>query len=362
MAVENMKHTPLYEFHLKNQGRMVPFAGWMMPIQYTSILEEHRAVREGCGLFDVSHMGEIMISGEDAEEFLNFLVTNEITTLNTGKACYAFMCYSDGGVVDDLLVYRLGERLFLLCVNAANTEKDYEWISQNVKNWDCDVENVSDSYAQLAVQGPHSVELLTTAGFPEVGAIDRFAFAKVPFKGESIIISRTGYTGEDGFEIYLSPELATDMSELLWDKGSSFGLKLAGLGARDSLRLEAGFPLYGHEISDKINPLEAGLKFAVKLDGEDFMGKEALVKYLDSGSKKRVHFFCLEDKRIARQGEKVFQSGNVVGEVLSGTFSPMINQGIGSFYLESGSLEDLYVELRGKKISLSVAKPPLHKR
>lgn len=356
---------PLHAFHAEQGARFVNFGGWNMPVQYTGILEEHKAVREAAGLFDVSHMGEFQVTGTDAARFLDQLLVNSIAGIAVGKAVYSPMCAEDGGVVDDLIVYRTAEDRFLVCVNASNIEKDFNWFVQWAKAWALDVtiENHSENYALLAVQGPKADAILQSAGFSFAHAIKKFEHAEGEFLDGTIRICRTGYTGEDGFEIYVAPKFAENLIRLLMEKGASFGLQLCGLGCRDSLRLEAGYPLYGHELSDDITPLEAGLGWTVKLHKKDFIGKEALKQWKDGGIPRRVVHFILEGRRIAREGAEVINAdGRPVGKVLSGTLSPMLSSPIGSALIESETRGvPLFVDLRGNRSILNVTKPPLHR-
>ncbi|WP_269524460.1 glycine cleavage system aminomethyltransferase GcvT [Coraliomargarita parva] len=356
---------PLQEFHTTHGARFVPFGDWSMPVQYTSILEEHRAVREAAGLFDVSHMGEFQVDGPDAALFLDKLVVNHVCKLPDGKAVYSPMCASDGGVVDDLIIYRLSPESFLVCVNAGNAEKDFGWFLKQAGRWDLNVEieDHSDQYALLALQGPKAAEILAAAGFPEGAALKRFCHETASFAGAKLRICRTGYTGEDGFEIYVPPAMAESLAKLLLETGSPMGLKLCGLGARDSLRLEAGLPLYGHELTDAITPLEASLGWTVKFDKEDFIGKNALAEQKEQGVPRKVIHFRLEGRRIAREGTPVVdRSGQNVGQVLSGTLSPMTEGPIGSALVDAhAEIDSLAVDLRGNHIPLIVAKPPLHR-
>ncbi|MGJ8653673.1 MAG: glycine cleavage system aminomethyltransferase GcvT [Opitutaceae bacterium] len=360
-----MLEIPLHNFHAEQGARFVNFGGWNMPVQYTSILEEHKAVRTAAGLFDVSHMGEFHVHGADAAEFLDRLVVNAVAKAPIGKAVYSPMCASDGGVVDDLIVYRTGEDDFLVCVNASNIEKDFGWFLKQAERWGLavEIEDHSDEYALLALQGPKAEAILLAIGLKEVAEIKRFWHKLVTFSGEKIRVCRTGYTGEDGFEIYSSPKAAEQLAKQIVAHGQPLGLKLCGLGSRDSLRLEAGLPLYGHELSDTITPLEASLDWTVKLNKEDFIGKNALTEQKENGVPNRVLHFKLEGRRIAREGTPVVnQEGAEVGKVLSGTLSPMINCPIGSAIIKSDSLNTpLFVDLRGNKIPLETAKPPLHK-
>jgi len=356
---------PLHDFHAAHGARFVPFGGWNMPVQYTSILEEHKAVRTAAGLFDVSHMGEFHVCGPDAALFLDKLVVNAIQATPVGKAVYSPICKSDGGVVDDLIVYRTGEEDFLVCVNAGNIEKDFGWFLKQAECWELDVriEDHSEDYALLALQGPKAESILQTTGFDEVADIKRFWHRQFRFSGETIRICRTGYTGEDGFEIYVSPKVAESLARQILSKGEPLGLRLCGLGARDSLRLEAGLPLYGHELSDQITPLEAGLDWTVKFGKDDFIGKNALEKQKEQGIPRHVIHFTLEGRRIAREGTPVVNSdGEKVGQVLSGTLSPMTGCPIGSAIVATNAqCASLFVDLRGHKITLNVARPPLHK-
>ncbi|MGB0334518.1 MAG: glycine cleavage system aminomethyltransferase GcvT [Opitutales bacterium] len=356
---------PLHDFHAAQGARFVAFGGWNMPVQYTSILEEHKAVREAAGLFDVSHMGEFYVSGSDAAVFLDRLLVNAIAEAPIGKAIYSPMCKSDGTVVDDLIVYRIREDEFLVCVNASNIEKDFGWFLKQAERWglEVDVEDRSDEYALLALQGPKAESVLAEIGLSSACAIKRFWHEQITFSGEKIRVCRTGYTGEDGFEIYCTPESAAALAKQILAKGEPLGVKLCGLGARDSLRLEAGFPLYGHELSDRITPLEASLDWTVKLNKEDFIGMNALAEQKQKGVPRRVLHFKLQGRRIAREGTAVVdEAGNTVGEVLSGTLSPILNSPIGSAIVKTEAKEGaLFVDLRGHLLALEMAKPPLHK-
>ncbi len=358
-------HVPLHEFHRRQGARFVSFGGWEMPVQYTGILEEHRAVRERAGLFDVSHMGEFHVRGTEAERFLDKLLVNRIAGTPPGRAVYSPMCKPTGGVVDDLIVYRLEADDFLVCVNAGNAEKDLGWMVKQAARWglDVEVEDHSEDYALLALQGPEAEAILVEAGFEAAARLKRFRHATVPRGSARLRLCRTGYTGEDGFEIYLPPAAAEALATDLLKAGEARGLRLCGLGARDSLRLEAGLPLYGHEIDETITPLEAGLGWTVKFDKDDFIGKTALSGQRDTGIPRRLVHFRLAGRRIARQGQEVLGAdGKTVGAVCSGTLSPMTGAPIGSALVESAArAEDLRVDLRGHEARLEVAKPPLHR-
>ena len=361
-----LKHTPLFDFHVNNGARMVPFGGWEMPVQYTGILAEHIAVREAVGLFDVSHMGEASVTGPDAQRFLNYLVPNNVGRLKPGKALYTPVCHPSGGVVDDVIIYCMAEADYLVVLNASNIEKDIAWLQENTEGFDCQVDNVSAEWAQLALQGPNWFAVLQELGFAEtVRDLKRFNSQKVVLKethipsgnAQSILLSRTGYTGSDGVEIYCPAGLVDGIAQALLDAGKKHGLLLCGLGARDSLRLEAGLPLYGHEITDDISPLEAGLGWTVKFKKDcDFIGRAALEAQRDGGIPRKVVQFTLEGKRIARPGTQVFVGDQVVGEVVSGGHSATKQCPIGSALVESEvDVDELFVDVRGHKIAMQVA-------
>ncbi len=305
------KRTCLYENHIAEGAFMAPFAGFVMPIQYANIQLEHLAVRNKCGLFDVSHMGEVTVKGPDAERYVQHIFTNDVANAPIGKIYYGMMCYENGGTVDDLLVYKMGENDFFLVINAANIDKDWEWMQQNAKGFDIDLQNRSDYYGQIAVQGPeaeHTVE--TVLGLPcaELG------FYTVKTIGD-VIVSRTGYTGEDGFEIYASHDYIREC----WEKLIKAGVQPCGLGCRDTLRFEVGLPLYGDELSEDITPIMAGLGLFVKLDKAEFIGKDALAKQKAEGPAKKLVGIELDDKAIPRHGYPVLNmQGEQIGEVTTG--------------------------------------------
>ena len=359
--MSELKHTPLRDFHATHGGRLVDFAGWEMPVQYRSILEEHKAVRRAAGLFDVSHMGEVDVRGRDAEAFLNHLVTNDVSKLYAGRVLYSPMCYPSGGVVDDLLVYRRSSEDFFLCINAGNIAKDLAWIREQAAGFDVTIADRSDDYALLAVQGPKAAEIVQSLTGAKLGLLKYYHFSEGTVAGIHCLISRTGYTGEDGFELYHATGDAVALAEALLTAGAPMGLELAGLGARDSLRLEAGYPLYGHEITQDISPLAAGLGWTVKLQkGVDFIGRPALLKEAELGSAQRVIFFKTGDRRIVRAETPVIDtSGVIVGRVLSGTLSPVLNEAIGSALVNaSAATQPLAVDIRGTKLNLHLVKPP----
>lgn len=359
--MSELKRTPLRDFHAAHGGRLVDFAGWEMPVQYRSILEEHKAVRRTAGLFDVSHMGEVDVRGPDAAAFLNRLVTNDVSKLFAGRVLYTPMCYPTGGVVDDLLVYCRGPHDFFLCINAGNVAKDLAWMRKQAAGFDVQVTDRSDDYALLAVQGPRAAEIVQSLTGAKLGVIKYYHFSEGTVAGVHCLISRTGYTGEDGFELYHASGDAAGLADAILAAGSNAGLELAGLGARDSLRLEAGYPLYGHEITQDISPLTAGLGWTVKLDKEsDFVGRDALKAEKQTGGSQRVVFFKTGDRRIVRADTPVQNaSGENVGRVLSGTLSPLLNEAIGSALVTAdAAAHPLTVDIRGTKLNLHLVKPP----
>ena len=358
--MSELQRTPLRDFHAAHGARLVDFAGWEMPVQYRSILEEHKAVRRSAGLFDVSHMGEVDVRGPEAEKFLNHLVTNDVSKLFPGRVLYSPMCYPSGGVVDDLLVYMRAPEDYFLCINAGNIAKDLTWLHEQAKGFAVTVTDRSDDYALLAVQGPRAATIVQSLTGSKLDAIKYYHFAEGTVAGVQCIISRTGYTGEDGFELYHAKAEAVGLAEALLAAGASHGLELVGLGARDSLRLEAGYPLYGHEITADISPLTAGLGWTVKLDKADFNGHAALLAEKKSGAPGKVVFFKTGDRRIVRAETPVVDSSGVtVGRVLSGTLSPIINEAIGSALVATAAASTpLAVDIRGTFIQLQLVKPP----
>lgn len=354
------KSTPLNAFHRRHGGRMVDFAGWDMPVQYRSILEEHKAVRQRAGLFDVSHMGEADVKGPEALKFLQHLVTNDCSKLFPGRVLYTVMCYPHGGVVDDLLVYMRGPDDYFLCINAGNIDKDIAWMQEQAQGFACTVTDRSADYGQLAIQGPRAAEIVQTLTKTNLGDIKYYHFADGEVAGVKCLISRTGYTGEDGVELYCAAADVERLAEAVFAAGAPLGLELAGLGARDSLRLEAGFPLYGHEITQEINPMVAGLGWVVKFDKGAFNGSDVLKADKEKGAAKKVVYFKTGDRRIVRAETPVLNAaGAAVGRVLSGTMSPILNEAIGSAVVDSAAAkEPLQVDLRGTKMNLQLVKPP----
>ena len=304
------KRTCLYDKHVALGALISPFGGFDMPIQYSNIIDEHQAVRQHCGVFDVSHMGEVLVTGKDAERYVNHIFTNDVRGIPHGKILYGMMCYEDGGVVDDLLVYKVADGRFFLVINASNIDKDWAWIQQQADGFEVTLEHQSDQYGELAIQGPEAEQVMEQI----LGiACKELAFYTFKTIGD-VIVSRTGYTGEDGFEVYAS---ADNINEY-WDKLMAAGIKPCGLGCRDTLRFEVGLPLYGDELSEAITPIMAGLGIFVKLDKEEFIGKEALAKQKAEGAPKKLVGIELHDKAIPRHGYSVLKDGNVIGEVTTG--------------------------------------------
>ena len=355
-----LQTTPLNAFHRRHGGRMVDFAGWEMPVQYRSILEEHKAVRQKAGLFDVSHMGEAEVKGPEALKFLQHLVSNDCSKLFPGRVLYTVMCYPSGGVVDDLLVYMRGTDDYFLCINAGNIAKDLAWMREQAKGFNCTVVDRSADYGQLAIQGPQAIAIVQGLTKSDLATIKYYHFADGEVAGVKCIISRTGYTGEDGVELYCAAADTEKLAEAVLAAGAPLGLELAGLGARDSLRLEAGFPLYGHEITQDISPLSAGLGWVVKLDKGPFNGSDVLAAEKAKGPVKKIVFFKTGDRRIIRAESPVLDAaGATVGRVVSGTLSPILNEAIGSALVDASALTGpLAVDVRGTKLNLQLVKPP----
>lgn len=362
----DLKRTPLFDEYAKYGGKTIDFGGWELPVQFSSIKEEHDAVRNRAGLFDVSHMGEIIVEGTDSLPYLQYLLTNDISKVEIGGAQYNAMCYENGGVVDDLLVYHLEENRYLLCVNAANIEKDYDWMLRHVEG-EVTVTNKSDEYAQIALQGPLSEEILQMLTETDLSTIKYFKFLEnVDVAGHKVLLSRTGYTGEDGFELYGEPTSITEIWTKILESGKDKGVVPTGLGARDTLRFEACLPLYGQELSQDISPLEAGIGFAVKLQKEsDFIGKEPLKTQKENGVPRKLIGIEMIDKGIPRHGYKVYKDGVEIGEVTTGTQSPLTKRNIGLVLIDSkfAQLESEFeIEIRNKKLKAVTVATPFYKR
>jgi len=354
----NIKKTPLYEKHIKLEARIVHFAGFEMPISYSGIKEEHFAVREQVGMFDVSHMGEFLVEGKDALAFLQKTTSNDVAKLSPGQIQYSCFPNDQGGIVDDLLVYCLRENNYMLVVNGANIEKDFDWLSKQSAGFDLKLENVSDEIALIALQGPKSIELLQQLTDTDVSALAYYHFDKMTVDGiPNLLVSATGYTGEKGFELYIPPNDAPQ----IWEKLHSLGAVPCGLACRDTLRLEKGYCLYGNDIDDTTSPLEAGLGWITKFN-KDFINKDALLAQKKEGLSKRLVGFELVDKGIARQDYPILdKEGNTIGRVTSGTQSPSLGKAIGMGYVDSrfkktGS--ELFIGIRKKVVKAVVVKMP----
>lgn len=323
--MEENKKTCLYDRHIALGALMSPFGGFIMPIQYKGIVDEHQSVRNDCGVFDVSHMGEVRITGKDAEKYVNYIFTNDITDAPVGKIFYGMMLYPTGGVVDDLLVYKAGENHFFLVINAANIDKDYDWMLQNQKGFDVKIENQSEYYGELAIQGPNAEKVVQEVLDIPCEDLTFYTFKELEREGETIIISRTGYTGEDGFEVYGSHKFTCEC----WDKLMSSGKAMpCGLGCRDTLRFEAGLPLYGDEISAEISPIEACLSMFVKLDKGYFVGRDVVKKQKEEGATRKLVGIELTDNAIPRHGYEVLAEDKVIGYVTTGYHSISIDKSV----------------------------------
>ncbi len=355
----DLKKTALHDIHEQLGARMVEFAGYHMPIQYSSIREEHRRVRKTVGVFDVSHMGEIEITGPRALDMVQKITINNAAHLQVGQAQYSAMCYEDGGLVDDLLVYRFPNKYFLV-VNASNKDKDYEWMLKN-KIDGCEIKDHSDEYTQLAVQGKNAEATLQKLTDVDLAAIQFYWFTEGELAGAPMIISRTGYTGEPGFELYFANRYAVDVWNKIFEAGREFDIEPIGLGARDSLRLEKKMCLYGNDIDQTTNPIEAGLGWITKLDKGDFIGREALLRVKEEGPKRKLVAFVLNESGFPRHGYKIFKDGREVGFVTSGTVSPILEKGIGLGYVKkefSKIGSEIDIAIRNKLMAATIVKPP----
>jgi aminomethyltransferase len=356
-----VKKTKLFSIHEKYGAKLVDFAGYVMPIQYESIIAEHKTVRNDVGLFDVSHMGEVIIEGEKAFEYVQNLTINDLSVLFPGRVQYSAMCYEDGGIVDDLLVYKLDQKKYMLVINASNVEKDLAWMRANNKH-DVTITDVSDDYSLIAVQGPSS-KAVVEAVFKTKIDIEYYHFAYLEFAGVKVLVSRTGYTGELGYELYITGDEAFVCK--LWDalmkEGSEYLVKPCGLGSRDSLRLEMGFCLYGNDIDQTTNPLEAGLGWITKLKKDSFIGKEAILKIKEAGVTRKLTPLIALEKSFPRPGYDVVCGDKTVGKLTSGTVSPILEKGICLAYIDSECLKHnckLEMIIRGTKIPMQVVKLP----
>ena len=348
--MENKK-TCLYDKHVALGALISPFGGFDMPIQYTNIIDEHQAVRQHCGVFDVSHMGEVLVSGKDAERYVNHVFTNDVRNMPNGKILYGMMCYEDGGVVDDLLVYKMADDKFFLVINAANIDKDWAWIQQQSKGFDITLDHQSDQYGELAIQGPDAEQVMEQVLGVPCKELVFYTFKTI----DGIMVSRTGYTGEDGFEIYAAP----DAIRTYWDQLMAANIKPCGLGCRDTLRFEVGLPLYGDELSESITPIMAGLGIFVKLDKEEFIGKDALARQKAEGAPKKLVGIELHDKAIPRHGYAVIKDGIIIGEVTTGYHSISTDKSVCMALIDSAyaALDtDVEIQIRKKTFPGTVCK------
>ncbi len=362
-----MKRTPLYEEHLRLGGKMVEFAGWEMPVQYSGVVAEHVAVRERVGLFDVSHMGEIWVTGASAERALDLLTCNRVSALYDGKAQYSAILNEQGGVIDDIIIYRFSSERYLLCVNASNADRDFEWlVARNTT--DAVFTNVSTEYGQIAVQGPRAIELLAPlVRSCDLTQVKSFHFIETELLGTNVIIARTGYTGEDGVEIFVPAAKTADLWRLLLEHGEPYGVVPCGLGARDSLRLEAALPLHGHELAADISALESGLGWIIKFDKGEFVGRDELLKQRERGPKRKLVGLFLTEAGIARQGDTVDAADGrgTIGMVTSGTKTPTVQRALALALVDSAmSTVDTKVVcvVRGRTISAVVVPLPFYRR
>ena len=367
---ESGKRTHLYEFHRKH-AKMTLFAGFEMPLWFKGIIPEHLAVRKTVGIFDITHMGRALITGPEAEKFLNYISTNDVSKLTPLSAQYSTLCNEKGGIKDDFVVSKLEEDKFLMVYNAGNRTKDYEWLTMHARNFDVKVEDFSDNIAMFAVQGSKAEETLQKISTENLSQIGRFKCGWTKLAGIDVFLSRTGYTGEDGFEVFVwdsplsNPEKALKVWNSILEAGKEFSIEPCGLGARDTLRLEAGMCLYGNDINEDITPLEARISFVVKFDKENFIGKDALLKQKEKGlERKRVGIKMLE-KGIPRKGHEIYKNGEKIGEITSGTFSPLLEIGIGMGYIKSQydrEGEEVTVNIRGKQLKAEIVKLPFYQR
>ena len=365
-----MKNTAFTQFHIDLGAKMVPFAGYNMPVEYSGINDEHATVREKAGVFDVSHMGEFMVTGPRAIEFLQYITTNDVQALFDGKVQYSCFPNGKGGIVDDLLVYRYNVQKYLLVVNASNIEKDWKWCVSHASKFGLtigkELVNISDEIAQLAVQGPLALKAMQTLTATPVEDMEYYTFRVIDFAGiKDVIFSTTGYTGAGGCEIYVKNEDGPKLWKAVFEAGKEIGIKPVGLGARDTLRLEMGFCLYGNDINDSTSPIEAGLGWITKFS-KDFIDKDIMLRQKKNGVEKRLKSFLMTERAIPRQHyEVVNSSGEIIGEVTSGTMSPMMKQGIGMAYLNKGYWKtgtEIFIRIRNKDIKARITEMPIYKK
>jgi len=364
------KKTPLYDEHVRIGARMVPFAGWLMPVQYTSIVEEHQAVRSNVGIFDISHMGQLIVDGEGAREWLNAMLTNNVEKLNVGTGQYTFLLNERGGIIDDLIVYRTGDQKFLLVINAARAEEDFVWLQKHLPAVSAansvQIKNRSADFGGVAIQGPRIAELFRAVFGSDADLPPRNSIADFPFDGTTVSVARTGYTGEDGIEVFFRSRDAAKFWNAVLEKGKPFGIKPCGLGARDTLRLEMCYPLNGSDLSPDRNPIEAGLGFFVDLTKPSFIGRDVLLGTKEDGPREKLVPFRMKEKGPPpRPHYAVFENGERVGEVTSGTLSPSLNWGVGMAYVSTVRAKigaQIDIEIRGQKFPATIEKKPLYKK
>ena len=360
-----LKKTPLYEEHLKLGAKLIEFSEWLMPVYYSNVIDEHITTRTKAGLFDICHMGEFFIEGKSAFELVQKIITRDLNKLADGKAFYAAMCLENGGVVDDLFIYRFSQNKFMLVVNAANVEKDFKWILKQKSFFeDAIIIDKTNEMAKLDLQGSKSEEILQKLTSADLRNLKRFYFVEDKVNDVPTIISRTGYTGEDGFELYFSSDKTVEQWNKLLEIGKEFGLKPVGLGARDTLRIEACYGLYGHELNGEVNPIEAGIGFVVSLDKNDFIGKDALMKFKESGLKRKIIAFEMLERGIPRQSYDILKNDVKIGNVTSGTMSPTFKKGIGLAliqveYAKVG--EEIKIRIRDKFYKAKIVEKPFYK-
>ena len=351
--------------HKKLDAKLVDFAGYLMPVQYSSIINEHKVVRNSVGVFDVSHMGEVTIKGENALNFLQHITVNDVSKLSDGRVQYSAMCYEDGGIVDDLLVYRINQNEYFLVINASNIQKDIDWMRKN-NLFGVEIINESDDYSLLAIQGPNSKKVLEEICDIKLD-LEYYNYFYCKCAGIDMLVSRTGYTGELGYELYFKSSIieAESFWNLLFDKGKKYQIEPVGLGARDSLRLEMGFCLYGNDIDENTNPIEAGLGWITKVNKDDFVGKDAIIKIKTEGVKRKLTALISVEKVLPRHGYEISQNGDVVGNITSGTLSPMLGHPIALGYINKEYIDaeaQLNIKVRNKEIPLTIVKLPFIKK
>ena len=365
MSEPAQKKTPLYDEHMRFGAKMVPFASWLMPVQYTGIVEEHQAVRNNVGVFDISHMGQFIVDGTGGRDWLNRMLTNNVDKLDVGTGQYTFLLNDRGGIIDDLILYRIAEEKYLLVVNAARADEDFAWL-QNHRKEGCSLASRSADFGALAIQGPQTTALFHALFGEDVQLPARNHIVEVPFDATSVSVARTGYTGEDGIEVFFPAKDAVKFWRAVLERGKPLGIKPCGLGARDTLRLEMCYPLNGSDLSPERNPIEAGLGFFVDLAKPDFVGRDALVKTKEPGPREKLVPFRMKEKGPPpRPHYTAFRNGERVGEVTSGTLSPSLNWGIGMAYVSSAHAKigtEIDIEIRGQKFPATVEKKPLYRK